>query len=210
VLLELIDNRAGQSDEVKFITASLRKRGEPLEFAEEARHLRALWRSAPESLKPVLIAIDEYESLCRPLTDAFDWIRFLASKEPSRGMGVDDFLARAPAAALCERIAKSVEAVAHNDEVAAVWPQRAEVLTLLREATSPERLVPILLQHHRNAQDRKPPDGKRSWLEEDARGRLLVRASYRLEEKPNPISNYVHEYRLPTLSRFLKDLGAFR
>ena len=209
LLLELIDNRAGQPDEVKFITASLRKRAAPLEFADEAKHLRSLQRSAPQSLRPVLAAIDDYESLCRPLTDAFDWIRFLASKEPSSGMSVDDFLARAPAAKLCDRIATAVQAVTDNAVVAEVWPERAQVLTLLREATSPKRLVPIVLQHHRDAQARKPPDGKRPWLEEDTRGRLLVRASYRLEDKPDPLSDYVHEYRLPTVSRFLSDLGAF-
>jgi hypothetical protein len=209
VLLELIDSRAGQQDEVKFITASLRKCSEPIEFADEAKHLRSLQRSAPESLRPVLAAIDDYESLCRPLTDAFDWIRFLASREPSSGMSVDDFLARAPAATLCDRIATAVQAVTDNAVAAEVWPERAQVLTLLREATSPKRLVPIVLQHHRDAQSRKPPDGKRSWLEEDSRGRHLVRAPYRLEDPPDPLSDYVHEYRLPTVSRFLADLGAF-
>ena len=145
VLLELIDTRAGQSEAVKFITASLRARGAPLEFADEAAHLRSLRSSAPDSLRPVLIAIDKYESLCRPLTDAFDWMRFLASQEPSRGMTAEDFLARAPAARLCTRIAKAVESVSENELVAETWPERAQVLTLLREAGTPAKLVPTVL-----------------------------------------------------------------
>jgi hypothetical protein len=210
VLLELIDTRAGQSEAVKFITASLRARGAPLEFADEAAHLRSLRSSAPDSLRSVLIAIDKYESLCRPLTDAFDWMRFLASQEPSRGMTAEDFVARAPAARLCTRIAKAVESVSENELVAETWPERGQVLTLLREAGMPAKLVPTVLAHHRETQTRKPPDGKRLWLEEDTRGRLLIRASYRLDDEPEPASDYLHEYRLPTLSRFLKDLGALR
>ena len=210
VLLDLIDTRAGQSDAVQFITASLRKRGAPLEFVDEAEHLRSLASTAPASLRPILVAMEKYESLCRPLTDAFDWMRFLASQEPSRGMTPEDFQRRAPAVRLSTRIARAVEAVSENELVAETWPERADVLTLFREAGTPDKLLPTVLAHHRQAQARKPPDGKRPWLEEDTCGRLLVRASYRLDDKPDPISDYVHEYRLPTLSRFLDDLGAFR
>jgi hypothetical protein len=210
VLLDLIDHRAGLPEAVQFITASLRERSAPLDYADEAEHLRSLRGAAPASLRPVLAAIDKYESLCRPLTDAFDWMRFLASQEPSHGMSPEDFPKRAPATRLCSRIAKAVEAVSDNELVAETWPERADVLTLLREADAPDKLVPTVLAHHRNAQERKPPEGKRPWLEEDARGRLLVRASYRVDDKPDPISDYLHEYRLPTLSRFLKDLGALR
>jgi hypothetical protein len=125
-------------------------------------------------------------------------------------MTAEDFLARAPAARLCTRIAKAVESVSENELVAETWPERAQVLTLLREAGMPAKLVPTVLAHHRETQTRKPPDGKRLWLEEDTRGRLLIRASYRLDDEPEPASDYLHEYRLPTLSRFLKDLGALR
>ena len=172
--------------------------------------MRSLVRAAPESLRPVLVAIDQYESLCRPLTDAFDWIRFLASQEPSCGMGPEDFEKRAPAVKLRSRIARAAETVAENELLAETWPERGQVLALLREASTPAALVPTVVNHHREAQGRKPPDGKRPWLEADARGRLLVRAAYRLDDKPDPISDYVHEYRLPTLSRFLQDLGAIR
>jgi hypothetical protein len=135
---------------------------------------------------------------------------YLASAEPSAGVSADDYLRRAPCPQLHRQISASIDRVAENELLRLKWPDRADVLTLLREIDSPSRIFETLLEHHRSAQARKPPDGKRPWLEQTARGRLVVRSSYRREEQPAPASPYVHEYRLPTLSRFLAELGAFR
>ena len=209
LLLDLITNRSGPSDDVKFIIEAMRKRKAPLDWADEANFYKSLHKTAPTSLKPSLIAIDAYESFCRPLTDAFEWMLYLASTEPSAGISADDYIRRAPAPKLYKQISAAMARVENDELVGAKWTERSEVLTLLREIGSPETIFPTLIEHHRQAQARKPPDGKRPWLEQTARGRLIVRSSYRREAEPAPVSEYLHEYRLPTLSRFLEDLGAF-
>jgi hypothetical protein len=209
LLLDLISNRSGPADDVKFIIDALRKRKAPLDWPDEAGMYKSLLKTAPASLKPALTAIDTYESFCRPLNDAFDWMLYLASSEPSAGISAEDYLRRAPASKLHKQISTAMARVESDDLVGAKWTERSEVLTLLREITAPDRIFPTLLEHHRQAQARKPPDGKRPWLEQTARGRLVVRSSYRREVEPAPVSEYLHEYRLPTLSRFLQDLGAF-
>ena len=37
-----------------------------------------------------------------------------------------------------------------------------------------------------------------------------MRAGYALQEAPQEEGGYVHEYRIPTFSRFLTDLGVLR
>jgi hypothetical protein len=58
-------------------------------------------------------------------------------------------------------------------------------------------------------QSEKPPNGKRAWFERERSDRILVRPDYILDEAPTSRVAQVHEYRIPTFSRFLADLGAF-
>lgn len=210
LLRELIDDRAGDPDEVRFVTEALAKRGAPLEFRDEAAVLRSLRARAPDRLGTTLKAIDVYEEFCRPLTDAFDWLRFLASENPQHGVSANEFLKQAPADELTRRLTLAIDVASENDVLTELWPDRSEVLTRLREVHRPADLLDAVIDHHREVQRRKPPDGKRAWIEETSRQRLLVRAAYRLESAPSNNLPYVHEYRLPTLSRFLADFGAFR
>ena len=104
MLRELIEERAGEPDEVQFLTAALTRRGEPLEFLDEAQLLRSLRGKAPERLGAILKAIDDYEAFCRPLTDAFNWLRYIASERPQQGADAADYLERAPTGELTERL----------------------------------------------------------------------------------------------------------
>jgi hypothetical protein len=209
LLLELIHERSGTPEHVQCISRAIAARKSPLSFVEEAHFLRALRKSAPTSLLPLLTAIDTYESLCRPLSDAFDWARHLATKNPAQGVDAASFVSDAPATKLQKRIAAAIEAVSADPLILECWPERDVVLALWSEVRSPAALFEAVMRHHCDAQARKPPDGKRTWLERDGRGRWLVRAAYRREDAPEPLSDYVHEYRIPTLSRFLDELGAW-
>lgn len=71
-------------------------------------------------------------------------------------------------------------------------------------------LFEALLHHHEQVQRDKPPHGKRTWFERGPHGRVFLRAGYTLREPPAGKGGYVHEYRVPTFSRFLADLGALR
>jgi hypothetical protein len=71
-------------------------------------------------------------------------------------------------------------------------------------------LFNAVLAHHEHVQGNKLPNGKRTWFERGLRGKVVVRAGYVLPEPPDEHGGYVHEYRTPTFSRFLGDLGALR
>ena len=51
-------------------------------------------------------------------------------------------------------------------------------------------------------------DGKRPWLEPGRTGTVLVRPAYRVAEMGEPWPN-VHDYRIRTVGRFLRDLGVY-
>jgi hypothetical protein len=209
LLKAMIDDRAGKPDEVRFLTQALQKRGATLEFRDEANVLRSLCAKAPDRLAATLKAIEAYEEFCRPLTDTFNWLRYLASTNPQYGVSAGEFVKLAPVEKLTDRLTSAIGVAGANDILAEVWPDRADVLARLQEIRFPTELLEVVFAHHREVQHHKPPDGKRAWIEESSRERLLVRASYRLESAPPDDLPYVHEYRLPTLSRFLADLGSF-
>lgn len=208
-LRTIIEEGAGDPEELSFLIQTLQARGAPLEFAQEADFLRKSTRKAPTRLRGLFTAIDAYESFCRPLTDLFDLIRHLASTSPIQGIAPAECEGDQRAEALAAKLTEALASAEADPLLGNYWPDRDNVLTLLKEGLTPTRMLEAVLQHHENAQQRKPPDGKRPWLERGTRGRVLVRAGYRLEDEPNPVAPYVHEYRMPTLSRFLEDLGAF-
>lgn len=210
ILGELINERAGHSEEVHFLTNALTKRGAPLEYNDEAAFLRSLHSSAPGELGSTLAAIDLYEEFCRPLTDAFNWLRHLASQNAQHGVSAKEYLQQAPADRLTSRLRLAVDRMNQNELLVRLWSDSSEAFARLGELRNSSALLPAVVAHHREVQLNKPPDGKRPWIEESARGRLFIRAGYRLEEPPAEDLPYVHEYRCPTLSRFLADLGAFK
>jgi hypothetical protein len=207
LLFELIGQHAGDPTHMRCLTEAIRRTGDTLAYAGEATFLRKLRRTAPASLVPLLTAIDTFESLARPLTNAFDWVRYLAARDPVRGLSATQFIEQAPAAALRTSIASAARAVNQNEIVRLAWKDADGVLPPLAALSQPGQLFEAVLRHHASAQERKPPDGKRPWLERTTQGSWLMRAGYSLDSPPAPSSEYVHEYRVPTLSRFLRDLG---
>jgi hypothetical protein len=208
-LRDLIEGRAGEPAEVQFITAALLQRSAPLEFRDEALFLRSLRAKAPERLRATLEAIDTYEEFCRPLLDAFNWLRYLASKSPQIGVSPDQYLNDAPTTELARRLIIAIDRALENDLLAELWTERANMLMPLREVRSPCDLLKFVVEHHRVVQQQKQPEPKRVWIEESSRQWLMVRPAYRLEEPPPEDLPYVHEYRMPTLSRFLSDLHGY-
>jgi hypothetical protein len=208
-LRNVIEQGAGDSEELSFLIQALEWRGAPLEFAQEAEFLRQSTKKAPTRLRSLFTAIDVYESFCRPLTDLFDLIRHLASTSPIQGIAPAEWERDQRAEALTTKLREALVRAEADPLLGDYWQERGNILTLLNDGHTPVQMLEAVLQHHENAQQRKPPDGKRPWLERGTRGRVLVRAGYRLEDESNPAAPYVHEYRMPTLSRFLEDLGAF-
>lgn len=132
-----------------------------------------------------------------------------ASMSPQVGVSPDEYLKAAPTAEISRRLRRAIDRAAENELLTELWPERADVLMPLREVQRPCDLWTNVIDHHRVVQQQKQPEPKRAWIEESPRQRVMVRPAYRLEEPPPDDLPYVHEYRIPTLSRFLADLHGY-
>jgi len=74
------------------------------------------------------------------------------------------------------------------------------------ERSSVADWVARLLDHHREVQRHKPPDGKNPWFERFDDGRVMVRPGYLRSEGGRGDDEYVHGYRTRPLWSFAKDL----
>lgn len=215
-LLNQILLRAGPengTDMVNRLKDALVARGGVSKREEEAPFLRKLSRSVPADFKQLLAAIDAYEGFGRAITNAFDGLRHCASVNGGAPTDAQHFsstpAAKEALAALGPSLARIrshpalLEWERNHDGLA----QAVERFDAVRNGTD---LFNAVLDHHEHVQHNKPPNGKRAWLERGSRGRVVVRAGYVLPEAPDGQGAYVHEYRIPTFSRFLTQLGALR
>ena len=85
-----------------------------------------------------------------------------------------------------------------------------EALDRFEEVHDATDLFDAILSHHERVQKAKPPNGKRAWFDRARLDKVVVRAGYSLDNPPEGQGRYVHEYRIPTFSGFLADLGAYR
>jgi hypothetical protein len=67
-----------------------------------------------------------------------------------------------------------------------------------------------LMQHHRNTQQQKPPDGKNSWLERFDDGTYVIRPLYLRDGPATRADSYVHFFRTNPLWSFAHDLRLVR
>lgn len=208
VLLRLIEERCGEGEAVGALVAELKSRKRALEYPEEASFLRNL-RRGPETLKTYLAAIDAYEAFCRPLTDSFLLMRHLSTAANGGAIGPDEFSRVSSAKKLKTALVAGVQAASSNEVLVKELPHLPTVLQRFEAVKTTQELFNTVLEHHEWVQREKPPDGKRAWVERSRGGKIIVRAAYGVDEEAlTPRSPYVHDYRVPTFSRFLNDLGA--
>lgn len=212
-LLDRILLRAGQVDMVARLKDAMIARGGVSERQDEAPFLRKLSDGAPVDLKQLLTAIDAYEAFGRAITDAFDGLRHCAAVNGGAPVDAESFsstkVARSALAALRPSLARI-----RSHPTLLEWERGqnglAEAVERFDAVRSGPDLFNVVLAHHEHVQGNKPPHGKRTWFERGLRGKVVVRAGYVLPEAPDKSGDYVHEYRTPTFSRFLGDLGALR
>ena len=208
-------NRRGRPDQrecSEFLFDCIKTHGRQLSQPEEADFLRARSSTAPIALREVLDEIDAYESLCRPLRDTIDWIRWSMGTRATP-LERTDFVHATQSAGYLAALHTGVLRVQSTERL---YTQHPDVKTLLErfgEVRSAGDLFDAVIDHHHIVQREKPPSGKRPWVDPVGKsGRYLVRPSYVLDEAP-PVrphtapAPYVHEYRIRTLTRFLRDLG---
>lgn len=216
VLLRLILSRAGHEDMIASVKEALVAQGGVKSREVEAdflRKLKSTGRVLPE-LKLLLTAIDSYEAFCRAVSDVFDELRYRASSNGRAPVDHNVFSGLKTAKKALEGLASGIRRIQEHPTLLVEWESNqdglVQTLSRFENVRNSNELFDALLEHHERVQSNKPPNGKRPWFERAPQGRVVVRADYALNEPPVAQGGYVHEYRIPTFSRFLADLGALR
>jgi hypothetical protein len=212
-LLDRILLRAGPVDMIARMHEALVAQGGVNNREGEAPFLRKLSGRAPADLKQLLTAIDAYESFGRAITDAFNGLRYCASINGGASVDAKAFSASKAAKTALEALGLSFARIRAHPTLLE-WERDQTGLVQALERFEGVRngadLFDAVLDYHEQVQGNKPPNGKRAWFERAPRAKVVVRSGYSLYEPPEGQGGYVHEYRIPTFSRFLADLGAFR
>lgn len=213
VLTERILSRAGDMDMIAHIKEALVAQGGVSGRSHEAPFLRKLSRKAPPALQELLTAVDAYETFGRVITDAFDGLRYCASSNGGLPVDAKIFSATKTAKSALELLAPSLARVRSHPTLLE-WESKekgiAQAVDRFEEVRTTNDLFEAILHHHDQVQREKPPHGKRTWFERGPHGRVALRAGYTLHEPPTGRGGYVHEYRIPTFSGFLSDLGVLQ
>lgn len=206
---QIIAPAKGGAGHARELVEALGKHGDVVVREHEPKLLRKIARSASPDLASCLRAIDAYEALCRPILDSFDLVRALSTRRDRRPIDATAFAADEMARELVAKIQKGTQRV-DDDPHLGNWEPDAAALsrTFSNVRTAPE-LFEVVMQHHEQSQHAKPPDGKRPWFERTTGQRAAIRAAYAFDGTPPLDASYVHQYRIPTLSRFLAELKAF-
>jgi hypothetical protein len=211
VLLDCILSRAGEADMIAPLKDALLAQGGVGARKEEAPFLRKLAGEAPSGLQQLLTAIDAYEAFARAITDAFDGLRYCATSHGGAAVDAEDFSSVKAAKSALRALAPSLMRIRSHPTLLE-WERDqkglAQAVDRFEGVRTTGDLFEAVLYHHEHVQREKPPNGKRPWFERAPRGKVVVRSGYTLPEAPEEKRGYVHEYRVPTFSGFLADLGA--
>ena len=213
VLLNRIVSLAGPLEMIVHLKEGIIAQGGVSERKDEAPFLRELADNAPADLKQLLTAIDAYEAFARAITEAFDGLRYCASSYGGAPVDAENFSSVKAAKSALAALGPSLARIrAHPTLLEWERDQKglAQAVDRFDGVRTSGDLFDAVLNHHEHVQRDKPPNGKRPWFERGARDKVVLRSGYILREPPDEEGNYVHEYRIPTFSGFLTDLGAFR
>jgi hypothetical protein len=179
-----------------------------VERSDEASYLRGVKEQCSADLASYLSAIDAYEALCRPIAETFDVLRELSTNRAAGPIGASDLAAAPSASRLVRELDEGCVRVERDPHLLDWEPDVRTLLDNFDRVKAPADLFDAIVGHHEQAQARKPPDGKRPWLERGHGSSVMVRTSYALPQRAEDTPAYVHDYRTRTLCRFLVDAGA--
>jgi hypothetical protein len=188
---------------------------EPAHFAfagekenHEAALVRRLLPQASANLAPRLQAIIAYEEFCTLLETGFDWLRWLSSRDGTRAVSRTEFATEPEVRRCAESLGLRLQSARRVLEEAPskVQSEFEEVARSFDTVIDPQAFYDALLHRHVEVQNAKPPDGKASWFAQDDKGRVVVRPSYRLDERPRAGDGWSRPYRLKAVRSFCSDL----
>jgi hypothetical protein len=177
-------------------------------FSERQFH-EVLARRVTGDLHKLLRAIGDFERFARLIQDAFD--DCLHTMTCKRGKVLPVELARLPSVKraskrLPDLFSKAMDSLEPFGE-ALRFQQGFASLVAVGTATE---WLERLMQHHRDIQRQKPPDGKNSWVERFDDGSYVIRPLYLRENPARGDDNYVHFFRTNSLWSFARDLRLVR
>jgi len=184
---------------------ALQQHGTSVEPADEPRWFRTVRKSCSAELGERLDAIEAFERVCALITDAFDIIRHVSTIGGT--IGADDFARyqnKRTAADIVEQMPAALDRLGRFLDSGEFGAHAEELIGRYAKIRDADSLFAAIVAHHESAQAKKPPDGKRSWLDRD-RDTVSVRAFYRTDDGRIPY-DYVHPYRSTSASSFLRDL----
>ncbi|ODU16138.1 MAG: hypothetical protein ABS80_20665 [Pseudonocardia sp. SCN 72-51] len=198
----LADAEAGTRSEVFRLLEGARVGG--LGDGEIAHRLIAPGASA--ALHERVEAIEAYEQFCAILEYAFDAIRH-AGRDPLRPASPSDYLPPDGAAVIARlqpaivRAERALECL--SPSLQTEW---GEIVGAFSAVRSREEVFQAILGRHHTVQERKPPAGKRDWLERTTSGDAIVRPLYRADGPPELADWWRRPYRLMACLRFTQDI----
>ncbi len=172
--------------------------------SEKNVHVAFLQQSP--SIKPLLLAIQAYERVCRLLYNAFyEILQVMELHQGKRGT-ISQLSDLAHVKKACKELP-----VAFYEADLSLEPFTYEASLFqdnfqqVRESFESTEWVQLLFAHHMKVQRSKPPTGKASWILEHSSDVFLLNTTQAGVAELN--DEYVHQYRTYTLQSFLTDLG---
>lgn len=172
--------------------------------------LGTLQRDGDAETRKHVEAISAYEDVVVLLTRAFYSVLHVGSKQPDGRVDLAAVLGSEAVGAIFleapDRLRTAVERAEGLLDAVGEGESADRALGWLHDGAmeSPERLFERLLLRHFETQQRKPPEGKRPWIEGEAEARF-VRRRYARKEPPEDYVTF-HPYRTAPVRRTLADL----
>lgn len=191
--------------------------GEMSALLDEPEHrvLAVLHAHGSSRTRSQVDAILAYERVVVLSLAAFDAMRFAGSARPDGRIDADFVLSREDGGRHLRDAPKLLRAAlatagSRIDDLGHIAERRAATEWLDDAALeSPHALFDALMRRHFETQRRKPPDGKRPWIEGDSSG-FFVRTRYVPDEPPRERETF-HPYRTTPVRTMLRDFqGAER
>jgi hypothetical protein len=183
----------------------IQEHGKPVGRDEEPGFFRKVMRKASPELRDRLEYIDAYEGVGRIVDDALRFILYLSTEKGAVPVTEKDF----SETNLSRQLTKELPAAIDRLEQCAPGMEGMEAVTRLLVRYSgihtSQALFQSVIAHHEEAQQHKPPDGKRPWLDRIGAG-VVVRALYSNSRPPVGGDRYVFPYRTSSVCSFLVDL----
>jgi hypothetical protein len=172
----------------------------------ERRLLQALRRGASSELVRRVDAIEVYEAVCRPLQEAWDHVRRLATLARPAVLRASEVGSDPRLGMLARTLPEAIQRARPTLGTSSIAAEFDQLIRPFGELRTGADLVDALWTHHVSVQGDKPPEGKRPWFEATKDGGLVVRPPYRVDEDVPPREWFVHPYRLVAVASFLDDL----